>query len=174
MRPALLLAVAFAAACGNDPEPVRTGVTAGFEWAILSAESGNDLVSDSGPFFQAGADDVRAALEGIRDELQRQMTVELDPEVADTEIWREMVGEVIGRVPGYRCQVVGVVGEDERRYLYLNFFVGIPPPEEGGHEPLADWTRRAYVVDDGGSAYWQVRYYPATGTFEEMWINGEA
>ncbi len=128
MRYMILTAVLLGAGCGDSPTPAPEpeytaliGKTAGFRWAILPPESGNDIYSDWGPFFLPKAAQVRKALDGVRARPQKETTVELDPKVGDTKIWHRMLKGVIEQLSHYRCQVLGVNRKEWRRYLYLNF-----------------------------------------------------
>ena len=82
-----------------------------------------------------------------------------------------MLGGVLAQVPRYRCQVVGARDADGNPFLYLNFLHEDAFADE---EDAQAWTRDLILVDDGGDHYWQVRYTPADGSYEDLQINGEA
>jgi hypothetical protein len=93
-----------------------------------------------------------------------------------------MLSEVLGQVPNYRCQIIGIEGSkgDEsaegRPFLYLNFLHEQDFQNNASVEPgtADDWQKQLILVDDGGAWFWQVKYNPADGTYRDLRINGEA
>ena len=69
----------------------------------------------------------------------------------------------------YFRQYVGVVVRG-KRLIYLNAF---PAPASGSAD-ARDAQVKAYVVCDGGSAFWGAEFDPATNTFSHFDYNGVA
>ena len=167
--------------CGEDKPPppkdeAQQGMTSGFQWAILPPEAGKDLYGDWGPYFRPDTPDVRKAISGVLGALRAEMAREDLPEYVDTKIWREMLSSVLAKIPQYRCQVIGVERKDGKPFLFLNFVheQSFTEDEKAGPEYVIDWLRKPVLVDDGGDWYWQAKYVPEDGTYEDIAINGEA
>jgi hypothetical protein len=164
------------AACGDragpsaEPEALR-GTTAGVEWVILPYPQGASFALENAEYEDATAGDVRAALERVGAHLLASVGED------------ERARDVAKRLPSYCCQAVGF-SRKGGRFLFLNFFLreeGEPHPDDAPDkppfapdDPPFDWKREALVVDDGGDAFWQVTYDPATGAFSDLTINGES
>ncbi len=51
-----------------------------------------------------------------------------------------------------------------RHFLYVNAFCLSTPPNE--------WRSRLFIVDDGGSCFWQALYDPASKQYSDLRVNG--
>jgi hypothetical protein len=68
------------------------------------------------------------------------------------------------RVGDYQRQYAGYVTEG-RALIMVNAFCS---------SPGADWTSQPVFVADGGDCFFSVSYEPASGSFEDLRINGDA
>jgi len=65
---------------------------------------------------------------------------------------------------GYQAQYIGIL-RDEREVIFANFFC---------QSHVEDIDLSLVSVDDGGDCYFTVEYDPATNSFADLAINGEA
>ncbi|MDR6967735.1 hypothetical protein J2X31_001747 [Flavobacterium arsenatis] len=65
----------------------------------------------------------------------------------------------------YKRQYFGCFDENGRKYLLINCFWF----NKGNHE---NWLKQRIDVLDGGSYYWNVRYYFDTDKLEKLEVNG--
>ncbi len=72
------------------------------------------------------------------------------------------------RAPKYMRQYVGLVEQGGRRRIWGNYFCEYFGSADGG------WRKEGFAVKDGGDCYFRVKFDAATGTFDELQINGEA
>jgi hypothetical protein len=72
--------------------------------------------------------------------------------------------EILKQIGSYKRQYRGIV-LGGRKQIFIRFFCEISSE---------DWTSREMVVLDGGSCFFNLRFSPATKTFSNLWINGEA
>ena len=75
----------------------------------------------------------------------------------------ERVKEILSKLRAYKRQYVGVVIAGHK-YVYFNLFCLAPK----------DWTRREFVVSDGGTCFLNIRFSMETKTFSNLQINGVA
>jgi len=67
----------------------------------------------------------------------------------------------------YKRQYFGGVDEDGRKYLLINSFWSENENSDG-------WLNGMVIVLDGGSYYWQIKYYIDTNEFKGFSVNGYA
>ena len=67
------------------------------------------------------------------------------------------------RLPEYKRQYVGIV-QNDKELILVNAFC----------TDEFDWQEEAVIVSDGGDCFFRVIYDPATGTFTDFEVNGEA
>jgi hypothetical protein len=72
--------------------------------------------------------------------------------------------EVLKGLDSYKRQYRGVILRG-RKQIFIRFFCEISSDS---------WMKQETVVMDGGSCFFTLRFSPATKTFSELWINGEA
>ena len=68
------------------------------------------------------------------------------------------------RLSQYRRQYIGIF-QKEKKVVYVNLFLW---------DPRGDWRTHAVVVCDGGAAFWGIEFDLSTGTFANLFTNGEA
>jgi len=73
------------------------------------------------------------------------------------------VKEILGKIKTYKRQYVGVFISGHK-YVYFNFLCLAPK----------DWTRKDFIVSDGGTCFFNVRFSIETNTFSNLRVNGVA
>lgn len=67
----------------------------------------------------------------------------------------------------YKRQYFGGIDENERKYLLINCFWSETENSDA-------WLNGMVIVLDGGSYYWQIKYYIDTNELRDLMVNGYA
>jgi hypothetical protein len=67
----------------------------------------------------------------------------------------------------YKRQYFGLYDENGNVYLLINFFIPNKILEE-------TWLDKKIIVKDGGSNYWNIKYYIDTDELKELNVNGNS
>jgi hypothetical protein len=143
----------FAATIQDTYQKIKIGKVEG---AIVPRERGEDFVkaltgTARKDFWTPVKEDVRKLEEKIEFHL-RKVSDKRSP-----ALWSKLAE--------YKRQYAGIV-ENGRRKIYANFFCD--------RAKITDWKTRPVAVEDGGDCFFQIKYDVDTGTFSDLYINGEA
>lgn len=132
-----------------------SGVEAVIFAAQNAANQGLDL------WFNVPAEDYWTPSEEEVVALEEGLAAYLQEEAGERypRIWQEL--------PTYKRQYAGVVVEGEREILGVFFCAS-------NVDFFEDWEERVVAVDDGGDCFFELRYNPATDTFHDLSVHGEA
>ena len=74
----------------------------------------------------------------------------------------------------YKRQYIGYYNEKGERIIYVNFlWKGYKDYDLNGNE-IEPWKTQWLQIFDGGSHYWQIKYYPELKIFFDFSVNGVA
>ena len=74
----------------------------------------------------------------------------------------------------YKRQYIGYYNEKGERIIYVNFLCkGYKDYDLNGNE-IEPWKTQWLQIFDGGSHYWQIKYYPELKIFFDFSVNGVA
>ncbi|SFI47416.1 hypothetical protein [Halpernia frigidisoli] len=65
----------------------------------------------------------------------------------------------------YKRQYFGCIDKDGKKYLLINSFLS-------DNEKPKMWLNTFYLVNDGGSYYWQIKYYINDDELKDLHVNG--
>lgn len=114
-------------------------------------------------------------------EVSQEVAVRADAGVLD--YLRSERPELAEELPGYVAQIFGIHADPGAgpKVVHFNFFCKRGLENDGklaGISPdvatLADWQHHVRIVHDGGPCYFQLDFDPATGTYENLIVNGQA
>lgn len=116
-------------------------------------------------FWEVSQDEAVQADAGVLDYLRGER-----PEIAD-------------QLPGYVAQIFGIHADpgEGPKLIHFNFFCKREIENErkmGETYPdfakMADWQHHVQIVHDGGPCFFQLDFDPASGTYENLTVNGQA